>query len=60
MWLPAAIEQRQQLENKRVGGSAPGQLPCFRVGLYFSEEVLSGCSDGRAGGEDMRKGGESA
>ncbi len=58
MWLPAAIKRRQQLENKRAGGGAPGQLPCFRVGLYFSGEVLSGCSDDRAGGEDMRKGGE--
>lgn len=58
MWLPAAIKRRQQLENKRAGGGALGQLPCFRVGLYFSGEALSGCSDERTGGEDMRKGGE--
>lgn len=36
MWLPAAIKRRQQLENKRAGGGAPGQLPCFRAGLHFS------------------------
>lgn len=41
MWLPAAIERRQQLENKRAGGGATGRLPCFRLGLYFSREVLS-------------------
>lgn len=56
MWLPAAIKRRQQLENKRAGGGAPGQLPCFRAGLHFSGEVLSGRSDERTGGEDARKG----
>lgn len=34
--LPAATKPRQQLEKKRTeGGGAPGQLPCFQVGLYF-------------------------
>lgn len=58
MWLPAAIKRRQQLENKRAGGGAPGQLPCFGVGLYFIGEVLSVCSDERTGGEDTKKGGD--
>lgn len=43
MWLPAAIKRRQQLENK-AGGGAPGRLPCFRAGLYFSREVLFGAA----------------
>lgn len=28
------------------------------IGLYYSREVLSGCSDGSTGGDDVRKGGE--
>ncbi|KAF3690631.1 Disks large -like protein 1 Embryo-dlg/synapse-associated protein 97 [Channa argus] len=46
---------RQQLESKRLGGGARGQLPCFRTSLYFSGEVLPGYSDKRTGGEQGRE-----
>jgi len=54
MWQPAAIKRRQQLGNKRAGGVASGQLPCFRLGLYFSRKSYTGFSGERTGGDGLK------